>query len=80
WYVFGVPASAGTGDKTGAGEEALPAPPRDVFAPYVAVPGNPERLAPLFNRKAYTLEIISWALLLAGIALNAFCIAILVLI
>jgi hypothetical protein len=90
WYVFGVPGRAGTGDtaKTedaakngntadGTGE-ALPAPPRDTFAPYVAVSGNPEKLAPLFNRKAYILEIVSWALLLAGIALNAFCIAILV--
>jgi hypothetical protein len=80
WYVFGVPSLAETGDTAGGGEEALPLPPRDIFAPYVAVPGNPEKLASLFNRRAYTLEIISWALLLAGITLNAFCIAVLVLI
>jgi hypothetical protein len=78
WYVFGVPGGAETGN--GDREEALPAPPRDAFAPYVTIPGNPEELAPLFNRKAYMLEIVSWALLLAGIALNALCIAILVLI
>jgi hypothetical protein len=75
WYVFGVP-----GDTADDGEETLPMPPRDAFAPYVAVPGNPEKLAPLFNRKAYMLEIVSWALRLAGITLNALCIAILVLI
>jgi hypothetical protein len=77
WYVFGVPGRAETGDTAA---KTLPTPPRDSFAPYVAVPGNPEKLATLFNRKAYMLEIVSWALLLAGIALNALCIAILVLI
>jgi hypothetical protein len=78
WYVFGVPGRAETGDTADGGEEALPASPRDVFAPYVAVPGNPEKLAPLFNRKAYILEIVSWTLLLTGIALNVLCVAILV--
>jgi hypothetical protein len=78
WYVFGVPCRAGTGKPADKAEEALPAPPQDAFAPYAAIPGNPEELAPLFNRKAYILEIVSWALLLAGIALNAFCIAVLV--
>jgi hypothetical protein len=82
WYVFGVPCRVETGD-TGTGDasgraEALPTPPRDTFAPYVVIPGNPEKLAPLFNRKAYMLEIVSWALLLAGIALNTLCIAILI--
>jgi hypothetical protein len=80
WYVFGVPVRAEAGTTADNGEEGLPAPPRDAFAPYVAIPGNPEKLAPLFNRKAYMLEIVSWALLLAGIVLNALCIAILVLI
>jgi hypothetical protein len=77
WYVFGVPGHTGTGDASGRAE-TLPTPPRDAFAPYVAIRGNPEKLAPLFNRKAYMLEIVSWTLLLSGIALNTFCIAILV--
>jgi hypothetical protein len=91
WYVFGVPARAGStagagntaepGSAGNAGNDApppLPTPPRDVFAPCAAVPGDPERLARVFNRKAYILEIVSWTLLLAGIALNAFCIAVIV--
>ncbi|MDR1411238.1 MAG: hypothetical protein LBI91_03420 [Spirochaetaceae bacterium] len=79
WYVFGVPGRAGTGSDAGKdGDAPLPAPPLDVFAPCAAVPGDPEKLARVFNRKAYVLEIVSWTLLLAGIALNAFCIAIIV--
>jgi hypothetical protein len=84
WYIFGVPGRAETEkteetkNTTGKAEETLPMLPRDIFAPYVAIPGNPEKIAALFNRKAYILEIVSWALLLAGIVLNAFCIAILV--
>jgi hypothetical protein len=77
WYVFGVPARA-NGDA--AAPPDLPALPGDVFAPYAAIPGNPETLARIFNRRAYLLEIVSWTLLLAGIILNAFCIAAIVLI
>jgi hypothetical protein len=69
WYVFGTVSD---------GEAALPLPPHDVFATYGAVPGNPEKLARLFTRKAYVLETISWVLLLAGIALNAVCITVVV--
>ncbi|MDR0452826.1 MAG: hypothetical protein LBH15_07260 [Treponema sp.] len=82
WYVFGVPGRAGTGDTPVGGKDVpppLPSPPRDVFAPFAAVPGNPEKLARIFNRRAYILEIVSWALLLAGIGLNVFCIAVIVL-
>jgi hypothetical protein len=75
WYVFGVPARA-----NGDAAPDLPALPGDVFAPYAATPGNPETLARIFNRRAYLLEIASWTLLLAGIILNAFCIAAIVLI
>jgi hypothetical protein len=77
WYVFGARATDAHGREGGI---ALPSPPRDVFATYGAVPGNPEKLARRFTRKAYTLETISWLLLLAGIALNAVCIAVIVLV
>jgi hypothetical protein len=69
WYLFGTVRDGGA---------VLPLPPHDVFATYGAVPGNPERLARLFTRKAYVLETISWVLLLAGIALNAVCITVIV--
>jgi hypothetical protein len=46
--------------------------PRDVFAPYGAIPGNPKVLARRYNRQAYILEIISLLLLLTGLALNIF--------
>jgi hypothetical protein len=55
-----------------AAPAALPREPRDLFATYGAVPGDPEELARRFTHKAYTLEIIAWVLLLAGISLNAF--------
>ena len=60
WYIFGV-----------LGDE-IPREPRDVFATYGAIPGNPEELARSFTIRAYTLEIVSWVLLLMGIGLNAF--------
>jgi hypothetical protein len=65
WYIFGaVPENGGDG--------TLPGEPRDVFATSGVIPGNPEELARLFTYKAYTLEIISWIALLAGISLNTF--------
>jgi hypothetical protein len=61
WYIFGA---------LGNGE--TPAPPEDVFATYGAIPGDPGKLARIFTLKAYTLEVVSWVLLLIGIGLNAF--------
>jgi hypothetical protein len=67
WYIFGaVP------EGEGGGLRGIPGEPRDVFATYGVIPGNPEKLARNFTFRAYTLEIISWILLLAGISLNAF--------
>jgi hypothetical protein len=65
WYVFGALG----------GEGALPQAPRDPQATWGALPGEPERLARSFTRRAYGLEILSWLLLLAGIGLNVFSIA-----
>ncbi|MDR2741862.1 MAG: hypothetical protein LBB98_06865 [Treponema sp.] len=67
WYIFGAVPEGGGNRAT-----ALPGEPRDVFATYGVIPGNPEKLARLFTYKAYTLEIISWILLLTGISLNTF--------
>jgi hypothetical protein len=67
WYIFGTLPEDGE-DETAT----LPGEPRDVFATFGVIPGNPEKLARLFTYKAYALEIISWVLLLAGIGLNIF--------
>ncbi|MDR2160142.1 MAG: hypothetical protein LBP23_08780 [Treponema sp.] len=78
WYVFGVLNAAGT---TAAGGEtipaepdgpALPVEPSDIFAAFGAIPGKPEALARRYTLKAYTLEIVAWLVLLAGIGLNVF--------
>lgn len=67
WYLFGgMPLGEEISSST------IPHEPGDVFATYGALPGNPERLARRFNAQAYTLEIVSWLVLLLGIGLNAF--------
>jgi hypothetical protein len=66
WHVFGVPA--GTGEKAAD----FPGEPADPFAVYGILPGESEALAWRYSRKAYTMEVISWLLLLAGIGLNVF--------
>jgi hypothetical protein len=66
WYVFGSPEG-------GPAEPApLPGEPRDLFAPWGAIPGEPEILAREYNLKARLLEIVSWLMLLAGLAVNIF--------
>jgi hypothetical protein len=47
-----------------------PTEPLDPFAPFGALPGNPERLARRYTIAAHALEIISWLFLLGGIAIN----------
>ena len=56
----------------------MPAEPLDSFATFGALPGNPEVLSRHYTRKAYSFEIIAWLLLLAGISLNAFFIALII--
>jgi hypothetical protein len=63
WYVFG----ALRGDP-----EELPQEPQDLFAPWGAIPGKPEILAREYNLKARLLEIASWLILFAGLAVNIF--------
>jgi hypothetical protein len=73
WYIYGaLPENPPPGEETPAEGMVLPREPRDVFAPYGAIPGNPEVLARRYTMGAYILEIISWLILLAGLALNVF--------
>jgi hypothetical protein len=62
WYMFGALRS----------ECDMPSEPDDPFATFGVLPGKPETLARHYTVKAYTLEIISWLALLAGIGLNIF--------
>jgi hypothetical protein len=64
WHIFGVLP----GGKTP--ESGIPREPADVFAAYGALPGDPERLARRYTRRAYVLEIVGWLILLAGLTLN----------
>jgi hypothetical protein len=63
WYVFGAPG----GDDS---PDALPALPQDPFAPFGALPGEPESLAKRYTLSAYILEIAGGLFVLAGVALN----------
>jgi hypothetical protein len=67
WYVFGSLAGKGPPEP-----EKLPGEPRDLFAPWGAIPGEPEILAREYDLKARLLEIVSWLMLLAGLAVNIF--------
>jgi hypothetical protein len=60
WYVFGA--------LTGGGD--LPTRPRDPFAAFGAMPGEPEILAKHYTRMAYFLMSAGGLFLVSGIALN----------
>jgi hypothetical protein len=65
WYIFGVLPGPRAAD-------SIPAEPEDPFASFGILPGKPGILARRYTIRAYTLEIISWLVLLAGIGLNFF--------
>jgi hypothetical protein len=70
WYIFGTlpgpqAASAGTAD-------IIPTEPEDPFASFGILPDKPGVLARRYTVMAYTLEIISWLVLVGGIGLNFF--------
>jgi hypothetical protein len=82
WHVFGVldpavppPACRSSGSRNGGSRNSsspeVPREPEDSFATFGAIPGDPEKLARGYTRRAYVLEILSWLLLLGGIGLNA---------
>jgi hypothetical protein len=63
WYIFG----ALPGD---APPETLPRAPRDPFAAFGALPGEPETLAKRYTLSAYILEIAGGLLVVTGMAMN----------
>ena len=62
WLVFGALRD---------GEE-MPCRPNDPFATFGILPDRPQALARRFLAGAYTLEVLGWITLLAGIGLNIF--------
>jgi hypothetical protein len=80
WHIFGVLETPADGESQPEPVSASETPdeasciraPQDSFATFGVLPGPPETLARRYTFKAYTLEIISWLALLAGIGLNVF--------
>jgi len=62
WYVFGAVRPS----------ELLPFRPKDPFATFGVLPGNPRKFAHRCTVKAYVLEAVAWVMLFSGIALNIF--------
>ena len=62
WYIFGTVLPS----------ELLPFRPKDPFATFGVLPGNPREFTRRCTIKAYALETVAWLVLLAGIALNVF--------
>ena len=62
WHIFGALQP----------EEELPSQPKDAFATFGALPGEPEAIARRCNILAYVLELAAWIILFAGIGLNIF--------
>jgi hypothetical protein len=65
WHIFGALPGPSAG-------ETIPTEPEDPFATFGILPGKPETLARRYTINAYTLEIVAWLVLLAGIGLNFF--------
>jgi hypothetical protein len=65
WHVYGALPAGESEDS-----EDFPAEPKDAFAVYGALPGDPSLLAKRYNRKANLLEFIAILLLFAGIGIN----------
>jgi hypothetical protein len=63
WYIFGAL-------NEDAPQDSLPAVPRDPFAAFGALPGEPETLAKRYTLSAYTLEIAGGLFVVTGMALN----------
>lgn len=69
WYVFGALPE---GSPLPGDPPPLPQEPRDLFATFGALPGNPSLLARRYTVKAYMGEIIACLFLFAGIGINLF--------
>ena len=62
WYIFGTMLPS----------KLLPFRPRDPFATFGVLPGNPKEFIRRCTVKAYAMETVAWIILLAGISLNIF--------
>jgi len=62
WHIFGAMRPS----------DLLPFRPKDPFATFGVLPGNPRSFALRCAAKAYALETVAWLMMLAGIALNVF--------
>ena len=62
WYIFGAVRPS----------EILPFRPRDPFATFGVLPGNPKKIARRYTVSAYLLETLAWLMLLSALALNIF--------
>jgi hypothetical protein len=83
WYIVGVLPAETRGNFPGSPDSAelprqLPGEPRDPFATFGAIQGNPEVLARGYTKRAYILEVLAWMALLAGIGLNIFFISMII--
>jgi len=85
WHYFGVlpndksSTNGQSGDQSHAREQVMDLQePQDAFAVSGILPGAPESLAKRYTGKAYTLEVISWFFLLAGIGINLYFIGLII--
>lgn len=81
WYVFGsLNGEPQTEDTEGlrADREHLPGKPQDFFAPWGAIPGEPETLAKGYTVRGRILEISAWITFLVGLVVNIFFIGMIV--
>ena len=62
WYICGALRD----------ENELPVEPVDPFATYGVLPGKPDVLSRQYKIASHTLDIVSWIILLSGIALNIY--------
>ena len=62
WYIFGALRPG----------EDMPVQPKDSFAAFGVLPGRPEIIARRCEIMAYTLELVAWIIMIAGIGLNIF--------
>ena len=62
WYIFGAMR----------GSRELPAEPADPFATYGVLPEKPDVLSKRYAIISHVLDIVSWIILLSGIAVNIF--------
>ncbi|MDR0301213.1 MAG: hypothetical protein LBI04_02755, partial [Treponema sp.] len=66
WHFFGVLDQESSGEDNALPKKSL----LDPFVSFGLLHGSPKRLAISYAIKAYTMEVLAWILLLAGISIN----------